>query len=178
MQLAILVWLWMVSVISYSPRNDAKYSVLKALPFSFYFIEQIKLKSSMLLESLNNPKYQSYKHSAVSSRLSELQRILNMVQIPNIKYICFWKFIENQIICFLKIDQVPTDSTFWKLNTIQSLQNGIPNTKSTIWSQLFEYRIIWIIRCNSDYNHNQKNPPHTATSFSPKQTYIMIMYLP
>ena len=25
----------------------------------------------------------------------------------------------------------------------------IPNTNSTIWSQLFEYRIIRIIRCNS-----------------------------
>ena len=27
----------------------------------------------------------------------------------------------------------------------------IPNMNSTIWSQLFEYRIIRIIRCNSDF---------------------------
>ena len=29
------------------------------------------------------------------------------------------------------------------------ITNG-PNTNSTIWSQLFEYLIIQIIRCNSD----------------------------
>ena len=54
---------------------------------------------------------------------SELQRIVKMDQIPNSEYIRFPKFYEYWIIRFLKIER-------------------IPNTKSTIRSQLFEYRIL------------------------------------
>ena len=53
----------------------------------------------------------------------ELQRIVNMDQIPNTEYIRFWKFNEYRIIRFLKIDR-------------------IPNSNSTIRTQLFEYRIL------------------------------------
>ena len=89
---------------------------------------------------------------------------------------------------FLNILLFENTKTIWYLvtiirysNIIQKIQmDQIPNMNSTIWSQLFEYRIIWIIRCNSvcclflssttlwlllhyDYNYN-----YTMTATKPK----------
>ena len=44
-------------------------------------------------------------------------------------------------------------TTIWLLEYYLEITNG-PNTNSTIWSQLFKYRIIRIIRCNSAVNIN------------------------
>ena len=59
--------------------------------------------------------------------------------------------------CFMKI--LKLFGIWWQLfgysNNIRNLQTDrIPNTNSTIQSQLFEYQIIRIICCNSVRNHN------------------------
>ena len=44
-------------------------------------------------------------------------------------------------------------TTIWVFKYYSEITNG-PNMNSTIWSQLFEYRIIRIIRCNSVLCHH------------------------